>query len=430
MDLVKVKSSLDKYIATLNKTLNNFGKSPHRKYTQKFLLLKKKESEKINEKVKNLLLINQDKLTETELHFYTKATKQKFNEISQIISLKLEFAPRVTFKSYALAVRFIIRLKGSIMASIADIIKIASTLVPQYDGAVDKLPAVLSALTALNTLVTDVNRVAAIQVVLSRFEGKARVAVGDNPASINEISQSLKDKCDKRPQPETIIAKLNATKQTGDISQFAQKIETLTLELEKCYLAENVPVDTATKLATRAGVKALTTGIRSDETKTILKAGQFNTIASAMEKAIENEPVVNNQVLHVRSNNSGQRGNHNGYRENFQHQRGRQRGNDRNFRGRQQHSNYRSNYNHPGGNSRGYGRGYGRGNGRGNNRGNFQNQYSRVFYNSVDPNQMIQNPQSLGFQQVYTPQQQQQNQVVLAQPQQSQVALAQLVPRR
>lgn len=413
-------------ILKLSNILKNLRKAPRRKYLKSTLKNKLENSR---------VLYNQitDILAESELedhNFIITAARHTFGEIKTFIDERLDQPHLLRFKTLIRAIIVFNRLynKHKIMADIAGIIRIASTLVPQYDGTVDKLPAVLSALAALKTLITDANRVTAIQVVLSRFEGKARVAVGENPATIDAIVQSLKDKCDKRPQPETIIAKLNATKQTGDINQFTQKIETLTLELEKCYLAENVPVEIATKLATRAGVKALATGTRSDETKTILKAGQFDTIASAMEKAIENEPIVNNQVLHVRSNNSGQRGNNNGYRANGQNQRGRQRGNDRNYQGRQQQqSNFR--YNHPGGNSRGYGRGYGRGNGRGNNRGNFQNQYSRVYYNTVEPNQMIQNPQNLGFQQVFPPQQQ--NQVVLAQPQQNQqVALAQLVPRR
>lgn len=246
--------------------------------------------------------------------------------------------------------------------SIAEIIKITSQLIPQYDGSVDKLPSVLAALAALNTLITDANRVAAIQVVLSRLDGRARVAVGDNPATIDDIKNRLKEKCETKLHPETVVAKLNATKQTGSIGQFAHQIETLTLDLEKCYLAENIPIDAAANLATRAGVKALTAGIRNTESKMILKAGQFNSLASAIAKAIENEPVTENgqgtsQVLYAKRGSFQSRG-----RGNNHYSRGRG-----NFNGRPNYRrNFQNNYNH-GQQNTSYNRGNGRGRGRGMN---------------------------------------------------------------
>lgn len=74
------------------------------------------------------------------------------------------------------------------MTSIVESIKAVSTLLPQYDGSVGKLPVVTSALAALNTLITDDNRVVAMQVVLSRLESKARVVVEDNH-KLNAISK-------------------------------------------------------------------------------------------------------------------------------------------------------------------------------------------------------------------------------------------------
>lgn len=334
-----------------------------------------------------------------------------------------------SFKGVATAIIFSNKLTNRLkMANVIEIVKIIPQLIAPFNGDGEKLNSTIAALNACKGLITNDNRAVAIQVVLSRLEGKARAAVGDNPQNIDEIIKKLTDKCKITVAPETVMAKLNATKQVGELPKFTEQIEKLTLDLERAYLNEQVPVDTATRMSVKAGVKALVSGIRSEESKLLLKAGQFTSLSSAIEKITEHEPTSTNKILHVRPNNSGYRGNNYGYRGNNQNPRGRQRGNDRSFRGRNQQSNYRPNYNYSNENNRGYNRG----NGRGNSRGNFHNNNSRVFYNSAQPDQMLQGIQSfqnnLGFQQ--SSPQQQQNQVLLAQPQQNQVALAQLIPRR
>lgn len=403
MDFEVVKTTINAYIAKLNATIVNFGKSPNRNYTRKFLINKKEESTQLYKKANNLLKLNEEKFTPSELDYYLLTIKQKYSDLQLTINQKILDAPKVTFRSCALAVKFCIKLRKAIMAtSIAEIIKITSQLIPQYDGSVDKLPSVLAALAALNTLVTDANRVAAIQVVLSRLDGKARVAVGDNPATIDDIKNRLKEKCETKLHPETVVAKLNATKQTGSIGQFAHQIETLTLDLEKCYLSENIPVDAAANLATRAGVKALTAGIRNTESKMILKAGQFNSLASAIAKAIENEPVTENgqgtsQVLYAKRGSFQSRG-----RGNNHYSRGRG-----NFNGRPNYRrNFQNNYNH-GQQNTSYNRGNGRGRGRGMNHTSYYAhtqsppQQINASYQQIPPQQInpaqqyVQEPQIL-----------------------------------
>lgn len=287
---------MEELFIKLKNVLLNFKKAPNRRYSATHLT----RVSKLSKILYNKILANLVNYSVSEQTIYKESASKIFTEISEILDTKLG-VPSKTLPSFKILCKVICIFLKSYnrikMTSIAETIKIVAALVPQYSGSVDKLPAVISALTALKSLITNDNRAAAIQVVLSRFDGKARAAVGDNPATIDAIIDILKDKCDKRPHPETVVAKLNAAKQTGDISQFAQQIETLTTELEKCYLAENVPVNTATNLATRAGVKALTAGIRSSETKMILKAGQFNTLSAAVEKAIENEPTKEPQSI-------------------------------------------------------------------------------------------------------------------------------------
>ena len=191
-----------------------------------------------------------------------------------------------------------------------------------------------------------------------------------------------------------MVAKLNATKQTGDIEKFTEKIEQLTLELERAYLNENVPVITAERLSVKAGIKALTSGIKSEETKLTLKAGQCNTIASAVEKITENDTPTN-KIFLARSTNSG-----NSRYQNY---------GNRHFRGNGR-GNFRGNVNNRGRGNNNYQQNYQRNNyqNRGNYRGRYNNNnnQSRVYYNQQVP---------LGFQQ---PQQQAQQQEQQQQQQQ------------
>lgn len=144
-----------------------------------------------------------------------------------------------------------------------------------------------------------------MQVILPRLEEKARSAVGENPANIDEIIEKLKNKCNVTTNPETVVAKLNATKQNGEIAKFTEQIENLTLELERAYISENAPVKAASKMAVKAGVKALAAGVKNCETKILLKAGQFYTLSSAVEKATENElaPNTNYSVMPYHTHN-------------------------------------------------------------------------------------------------------------------------------
>lgn len=261
------------------------------------------------------------------------------------------------------------------MTSILEIIRTASTLVPEFDGNSDKLHAVIAAIKALETIVTAANKAAAIQVILSKLSGKARSAVGDNPQEIQEIIDGLKVKCSTAIQPEVILAKLSIERQTSELAKFTEQIEKLTLQLENAYVAEKVPLDTASRLAVRAGTNALANGLKNRESQLIIKAGKFDTLAEAIGKATENEKnTTNNTVLYYKGPNYNHaRGGHRG-----RYTRGNAPRGSNMYQGRSQGN--QNNFN----SSRGRG-GYGYRNGTGyrggyNFRGGNYHQQSRVFY--------------------------------------------------
>lgn len=234
--------------------------------------------------------------------------KQIYGIIKQLVRQKEEDSEIISFKGIATAIIFTRRLKESAkMASILEIAKIVPQLVQIYNGDGEKLTSVIASLKACKALVTDDNRAVATQIILSRLEGKARSAVGDNPRDIDFIIEKLTDKCKSTTAPETIVAKMNATKQTSEVTRFTEQIEKLTMDLERAYINEKVPVDTAARMSVKAGIKALSAGVRNNETKLLLKAGQFNTLSAAVEKITENESTINgsNSVLHYRTQNFG-----------------------------------------------------------------------------------------------------------------------------
>ena len=263
------------------------------------------------------------------------------------------------------------------MTTALEIIKTASTLIPEFDGNSDHLSRVINAIKALSTVVTEATKVTAIQVILSKLSGKARSAVGENPQEIQEIIDGLQAKCSNICQPEVILAKLDNERQTADLTKFTEQIEKLTLQLENAYIAERVPLATASRLALRAGTKALANGLKNKETQLIIKAGKFDTLTEVISKANENEKSTgNNAVFYYRGQSQ-------------YHARGGQRG--RNTRGHTPRGGYpnrgrynsgRNDFNSPRGRSYAHW-----GNGRGNGRGGHQHYpgesfrpNNRVFY--------------------------------------------------
>lgn len=111
------------------------------------------------------------------------------------------------------------------MTANIEMIKVITSLVPSYDGTAEKLNSVVSALTALETLIDDQNRALAIQVILSKFEEKARSAVGENPPNIATIIDRLKQRCSDQKSPDVILAKLNTIKQTNSLNNYTDEIE-------------------------------------------------------------------------------------------------------------------------------------------------------------------------------------------------------------
>lgn len=397
---------IDTKLDILKRILYTLTKNPNRRFITKTLLLKRQNAKDIYREIENFLLINEENIKLDILNFYIKDSRNLLKQIEILIDQKLgSSSNRPTFKTLAITILILLKsyknIKTFKMASILDIIKTASTLIPEFDGRNDKLEATLDAIRALNTLVTDENRNAAISVTLSKLSGKARSVVGANPVSLQIIIDQLTTGCRSQTQPEVIQAKLNALKQTGELNKFTEQIEILTLELEKCFIANNIPANIATRMATKAGVKALANGVRNQETRTILKSGTFENLVSAVEKAIENDNEISNIFNIQKFNNRKEKNEQNwqkrgGYQYRHNYQRNNQRGGNNSHSGFYQGNNPRGGFqqNHRGGYQQNHRGGYQQ-NHRGgypqNHRGGYQQnprggyqQNNRVFFEQLE----------------------------------------------
>lgn len=196
-------------------------------------------------------------------------------------------------------------------------IKTATAIVQTYDGAHDGLNAFIDSANLLQELTKAEHLPLAIKFLRTRLTGKARLGLPNDLTTIDALVENVKGRCAEPVLPENLLAKLKATQQKGDPHKFCSDIDSLCSQLCASYLDSGVPDAVAKRMTTKAGVEALTAGISNNETKTILKAGNFDDIKQAIQKVVENTtPASSNmaQLLTFRNNRQPERKSYGSYR--------------------------------------------------------------------------------------------------------------------
>lgn len=300
-------------INALQKIISNFKKAPNRAYRKKTLKKKIEEAKELKNSIQIRLQSIEDCL---DLNTVELLNRKATSLTSNIILLAQEKITELgnktdpTIKNIAICSLFISRLKNKVtqtkMANLIDIIKTISTIVPQFDGTVDKLKSFIDALNLAKTLETAENKPTIINVILTKLEGKARNAFPETPMSINVIIDTLKNHIKMAP-PEQILAKMTNMKQNTTLEAFCLEIENLVAKLEASYISKEVPPQVAKSMATKEGIKSLTTGIKDEKTSLIIRAGSFTSFSDAMTKALEESTTnQNTSIFFTRTNNGGQ----------------------------------------------------------------------------------------------------------------------------
>lgn len=212
-------------------------------------------------------------------------------------------------------------------------IKLGTSLVAVYDGAPEHLTTFLDSVNLFNDTVeadfanaTAAQKQAAQQTVLrfikTRLTGKARQAATDNQ-TLAEMLTAVKEHCVSKVTPDNLIAQLRTLKRGENLPEFCQQLDKIISQLKAAYLRDDIPQETAQKMATKSGIETLIRCAKNNEVKTILKAGTFHSLNEAVQKFQENETInTPSTVSQIYFGNSS-RGNQNRGRGNFRGNRGR-----------------------------------------------------------------------------------------------------------
>lgn len=304
---------IENNLGILKNLLINFKKGKNRQYRKLTLTQKLDQVKTIRNNIVKELTILEDTIDPKIFDDILKEEKILSGELISIINSKLEHLqdkPEYTLKNLARLAIISIRLSKTVkMASLIEIIKTVTALVPIYDGTPTKLNNIVDALNVIKQMVTNQEQIpTVINIVMTKLEGKARYAFPTIPASIDAVILKLKEVSTPTP-PETIIAKLANCKQKSNISAYTKEVEELTMLLEAAYIAKQIPAEVAKTMATKEGVKHMATGLRDEKTSIILKAGQYANISQAANKVLEESPQNTNEatVNFVRSSDRYQK---------------------------------------------------------------------------------------------------------------------------
>jgi hypothetical protein len=251
-----------------------------------------------------------------------------------------------------------------------------------FNGDVSGLISFIDAITLLKAN-CEGQEENAVNFVKTRLTGKARLAVTDDIRNLDEIIQILKQKCSGE-KSHTIEAKLLTLKQNGkDAVSFTNQINELAASLQSAYLSEGVRADTAETFAKNRAIRTMASNARSERTKLIMEAGNFENLHDAVTKFITVDSDSNSSNVLFTNSRKNYNNSYNNNRQNFSNRRGNsnqgnnynRRPNNGNWRNQQNfnvghdQNNARSSYTHN--NTRSYGNR--------NNARNFQNSNVRSF---------------------------------------------------
>ena len=300
--------NLDAKLQALDKVLVNLKKAPHRAYKRETLINKKIETKELLEQINDILLWLENIVEEQIFYDKNRQAKLLSGQIYYLIDEKLanldfEKIPRI--KTIFLVILAIAKFKKFKMANLNETIKTVSALMPQYDGTADKLTSVLDALEIVKTLQTDANKQTIVGVVLTKLDTKVRHSFGQKPENVDAIIEVLKQTVTKIP-PETIIAKLATCKQKESLTDFIKEIEMLSIQLENAYITKQIPPGVAKDLAAKEAIKNMANGLKVEQTKLVLLAGNFTQLSDATNKVLEVNPTLeqNAKILQLRAQES------------------------------------------------------------------------------------------------------------------------------
>lgn len=295
---------IEEDVQTLIKLHSNLKKSIYKRFKTETLEAKLQYVVALYNDIETNLIEKEEHIPESKFKFLIKVSREAFYEIKQIIKQKLQ--ENLQFEPKRSTVTMAPPVAPEAAPKPFDI-KTATALINTYDGSPSELDAFVDSVSLLSDLTDQEHIATAIKFIKTRLIGKARSAFPPNPQTLVDITNAIKQACKSVETPDSILAKMKATRNKGDQQKFCEEIETLSQKLPTLYIENQIPPNVANKMATKAGVDTLINGVSNTELKIILKANEFDSIQKAIKKINESQS-EQSQVFSFQSRGRG-RGN-------------------------------------------------------------------------------------------------------------------------
>jgi len=177
-----------------------------------------------------------------------------------------------------------------------EFLKLASSLIAEFDGKAENLKSFLDFLNLVNFL-KESHEALAVNLIKTKLKGHARNLI-DNENSTSEIIEKLKNKV-KGESVDVISAKLlNIQQRQKTVNQYVQEVEKLVNALEGAYINDGMSTELATQYSKTHAAKATTKNCTIDKIKLIMEAGIFNTLNKIRKQLYGcNRPIEHGPVL-------------------------------------------------------------------------------------------------------------------------------------
>lgn len=231
---------------------------------------------KLYEEIDELLVKSQDKIPDKEFFTYLKRARNALTYIQEFVKVRVVRNNKPEQEKMTTETPFDVKLAAAILTP--------------YDGDAEKLSAFVDGVKFLQSVATTETQQTTLKLfLLTRISGKARDSLPNNIQGLNidEIVNLITSNCESKVTIDQMLAKLNAVKEGLPKQQYCKEIEDLCSKLTKTYVRENVPLETAKKLATKASLDTLIKLVPNNNAKLVLQAGTFKAIEDAIQRLNE-----------------------------------------------------------------------------------------------------------------------------------------------
>uniref|UniRef100_A0A1Y1L2Y9 RNA-directed DNA polymerase n=2 Tax=Photinus pyralis TaxID=7054 RepID=A0A1Y1L2Y9_PHOPY len=214
-----------------------------------------------------------------------------------------------------------VTLEDTMPLSLTEFFTLADKLLPKsFNGDAPELVSFVDALELLKANSEGHNE-NALKFVKTRLTGKARLAVTADVADLDGVITVLKKRC-QCEKSHVVEAKLANIKQNGkDATAFTNQVNDLAANLLSMYISEGVRADTAENFVKNRALKTLIGNAKSDRTRVVMEAGNFDSLQDAITKfiTVETDAPQASNIFYANSFRGNFRGTYNGHRGYSQH---------------------------------------------------------------------------------------------------------------